>query len=41
MSQIYFRLGDEARAREEKALSFKLRRENPTVFEAVVSRPFP
>lgn len=40
LSQIYFRRGDEARAQQEKALSLKLRRENPTVLEAVQSRPF-
>ncbi len=40
LSQIYFRLGDEARAKEEKQLSLRLRRENPTVLEAVQSRPF-
>ena len=41
LSQVYFRLGDEERAREEKDLSLKLRRENPTVLEAVQGRNFP
>ena len=41
LSQVYFRLGDEERARQEKELSLRLRRENPTVLEAVQGRPFP
>jgi Flp pilus assembly protein TadD len=41
LSQVYFRLGDEERARREKELSLKLRRENPTVLEAVQGRNFP
>jgi len=41
LSQIYFRLGDEARANKEKELSLKLRRENPSVMEAQQARPFP
>jgi tetratricopeptide (TPR) repeat protein len=41
LSQIYFRLGDEARAKTEKDLSLRLRRENPNVLEAVQGRPFP
>ena len=41
LSQIYFRLGDERRAKVEKDLSLKLRRENPTILEAVQGRPFP
>jgi tetratricopeptide (TPR) repeat protein len=41
LSQIYFRQGDEARAKTEKDLSLRLRRENPTVLEAVQGRPFP
>jgi tetratricopeptide (TPR) repeat protein len=41
LSQIYFRLGDEARAQTEKEISLKLRRENPTALEAVQGRPFP
>ncbi len=41
LSQIYFRLGDEERARSEKDISLKLRRENPTVLEAVQARRFP
>ena len=40
LSQVYFRLGDEERARSEKELSLKLRRENPTVLEAVQGRNF-
>jgi tetratricopeptide (TPR) repeat protein len=41
LSQVYFRLGDEERARKEKELSLKLRRENPTLLEAVQGRNFP
>jgi len=41
LSQIYFRLGDEERARKEKELSLKLRRENPNLLEAVQGRDFP
>jgi len=41
LSQIYFRLGDEARAKTEKEISLRLRRENPAVLEAVQGRPFP
>jgi tetratricopeptide (TPR) repeat protein len=41
LSQIYFRQGDEARAKVERDLSLKLRRENPTALEAVQGRPFP
>ena len=41
LSQIYFRQGDEARAKTEKDLSLRLRRENPTTLEAVQGRPFP
>lgn len=41
LSQIYFRLGDEAKARTEKQISLRLRRENPTILEAVQARPFP
>lgn len=40
LSQIYFRLGDEAKARDEKEISLRLRRENPTILEAAQSRPF-
>ncbi len=40
LSQIYFRLGDEGKAKAEKEISLRLRRENPTVLEAVQSRPF-
>lgn len=41
LSQLYFRLGDEAKAKTAKELSVKLRRENPAVLEAVQGRPFP
>jgi tetratricopeptide (TPR) repeat protein len=41
LSQVYFRLGDEEQARREKELSLKLRRENPTLLEAVQGRNFP
>jgi len=41
LSQIYFRLGDETRAKREKQISLKLRRENPTILEALQPRPFP
>jgi tetratricopeptide (TPR) repeat protein len=41
LSQIYFRLGDEAKAKQEKEISLRLRRDNPTILEAQQSRPFP
>jgi hypothetical protein len=41
LSQVYFRLGREEDARREKELSLRLRRENPTVLEAVQGRQFP
>lgn len=41
LSQIYFRMGDEARAAEEKNLSLKLRRENPEAMLSRQGRPFP
>jgi tetratricopeptide (TPR) repeat protein len=41
LSQIYFRMGDEEGARREKEISLRLRRENPTILEAVQGRPFP
>lgn len=41
LSQVYFRLGKEEDARREKELSLRLRRENPTVLEAVQGRQFP
>ena len=41
LSQIYFRMGDEAKAKDEKEISLRLRRENPTILEAVQGRPFP
>jgi len=40
LSQIYFRLGDEARAKSEKQISLRLRRENPAILEALQGRPF-
>lgn len=40
LSQLYFRLGDEAAAAREKALSMRLRRENPEAMEGRQSRPF-
>lgn len=41
LSQIYFRLGDEAAAAREKEISLTLRRENPEAMEAPQTRPFP
>ncbi|NBO64917.1 MAG: tetratricopeptide repeat protein [Acidobacteria bacterium] len=41
LSQVYFRLGDQERARREREISLRLRRENPTVLEAVQGRQFP
>lgn len=41
LSQVYFRLGDEANARRERETSLRLRRENPTILEAVQGRQFP
>jgi tetratricopeptide (TPR) repeat protein len=41
MSQIYFRMGDEKRARQEKVISLRLRRENPEIMESPQGRPFP
>ena len=41
LSQIYFRRGDEARAKSEKEISMQLRRANPAVLEALQARPFP
>jgi len=41
LSQIYFRMGDEQRAREEKELSLRLRRADPTIMESPQGRPFP
>jgi Tfp pilus assembly protein PilF len=38
---IYFRMGDEDRAREAKETSLRLRRESPALLEAAQSRPFP
>lgn len=41
LSQVYFRMGDEARSRAEKEISFQLRRQNPALMEAPQARPFP
>ncbi|MGH9631954.1 MAG: tetratricopeptide repeat protein, partial [Bryobacteraceae bacterium] len=41
LSQIYFRMGDEEHASQEKELSLKLRRENPQAMESPQARPFP
>lgn len=41
LSQIYFRMGDEQRAREEKETSLRLRRADPTIMESPQGRPFP
>ncbi|MEZ5354892.1 MAG: tetratricopeptide repeat protein [Bryobacteraceae bacterium] len=41
LSQVYFRMGDEDRARQAKETSVRLRRENPEVLEAAQARPFP
>ena len=41
LSQVYFRMGEEEKAKSEKQLSLKLRRANPTFLEGIQSRPFP
>lgn len=41
LSQVFFRMGETARSREEKEISFRLRRENPALMEAPQARPFP
>jgi predicted Zn-dependent protease len=41
LSQAYFRMGDEVRARAEKDLSLRLRRAHPEIMEAPQARPFP
>lgn len=41
LSQLYFRMGDEEKARVAKETSQRLRRENPAVLEAAQARPFP
>jgi hypothetical protein len=41
LSRVYFRLGDEPHATKEKDTSLRLRRENPTLLEAVQGRQFP
>jgi tetratricopeptide (TPR) repeat protein len=40
LSQIYFRMGLEERAAQEKELSLRLRRENPRALEAEQGRSF-
>jgi len=40
LSQIYFRLGNEGLAAQEKELSLRLRRESPAAMEAPQGRPF-
>ena len=40
LSQIYFRMGHEERAAQEKELSLRLRRENPRALEAEQGRSF-
>ncbi|MBM3753850.1 MAG: tetratricopeptide repeat protein [Acidobacteria bacterium] len=41
LSQLYFRLGEEAKAENAKQTSLRLRREFPSVLEALQARPFP
>ena len=41
LSQVCFRMGDEERARREKEISLRLRREDPTLVETPQGRPFP
>jgi tetratricopeptide (TPR) repeat protein len=41
LSQIYFRLGDEKRAGQEKEISLRLRRADPAIMESPQGRPFP
>ena len=41
LSQVYFRMRDRSKARKEKEISLRLRRQNPAFLEAVQSRPFP
>jgi tetratricopeptide (TPR) repeat protein len=41
LAQLYFRMGDEDRARTAKETSLRLRHENPGVLEAAQARPFP
>jgi tetratricopeptide (TPR) repeat protein len=41
LSQLYYRLGDEQRARTEKETSVRLRRANPELMESPQVRPFP
>lgn len=41
LSQVYFRMGQEDRAAEEKNLSMRLRREHPEIMETPQARAFP
>ena len=41
LSQLYFRLGEEGLATEEKRLSLRLRKQHPDTMESPQSRPFP
>jgi predicted Zn-dependent protease len=41
LSQVYFRMGETLRAKQEKEISLRLRRQNPRFLEAVQGRPFP
>ncbi len=41
LSQVYFRLGDEAKAKAEQRASLQLRRQRPALLEGIQSRPFP
>jgi len=41
LSQLYFRLGDEAAAAQEKELSLRLRRQDPAALESLPGRAFP
>lgn len=41
LSRLYFRLGDEKKAAEEKESALRLRRQNPEYLEALQGRPFP
>lgn len=41
LSQVYFRMGDEERAQNEKDISLRLRRQHPEMMEPPQTRPFP
>jgi tetratricopeptide (TPR) repeat protein len=41
LAQVYFRMAEDDRARAEKEVSLRLRREDPTVMEAPQGRSFP